>query len=249
MGTLFLLAFVVYAGGGALVGAGSTGGDVLAGVADDPARLAVGALLMLVNSAVVAGIGVLALPVLRPHGEISAHAYLIGRVVEAALLAVGVVFLLLLVPLAREHAGADADAGSALAAVARVAVAGNHYSYQVAMMSVGVVGVVFCRVLFRARLVPRFMAAWGLVGYAVFLLGAVLEVLGYGVGVALSVPGGLFEIALGVLLIAKGFPVAGNGVGSSPANGVGSSAESGAGNGGGSGGGRRVGFLDSTEGR
>ena len=174
MGTLFLLAFVAYGTGSALVDAGSG------------ARVAAGALLMLVNSAVVVGIGVLAFPVLKPHSEITAHAYLVGRAVEAALLAVGVVFVLL-----------PASAGTA--------VAGNHYSYQVAMMSVGAVGVLFCRVLLRARLVHRAVAVWGVVGYAVFLLGAALEVLGYGVGVALSVPGGLFEVALGVLLIVKGF--------------------------------------------
>jgi hypothetical protein len=168
VGALFLLAFVAYGVGNALVGSGTT---------------EVGALLMLVNSAVVVGIGVLAFPVLRPHGELTAHAYLAGRAVEAALLAVGVVFLLLPEPVP----------------------AGNHYSYQVAMMSVATAGVLFCRVLLRARLVPRWLAAWGGVGYAVFLLGAVLEVLGHGVGVALSVPGGLFEIALGVLLVAKGF--------------------------------------------
>lgn len=168
VGTLFLVAFVVYGGGSALVDAGSS---------------AVGGLLMLVNSAVVAAIGVLAFPVLRPHSELTAHAYLVGRGVEAALLAVGVVFLLLPEP----------------------APAGNHYSYQLAMMAVGAVGILFCRVLFRARLVPRAIAAWGVVGYAVFLLGAALEVLGFGVGVALSIPGGLFELALGVLLIVKGF--------------------------------------------
>jgi hypothetical protein len=168
IGALFLLAFLAYGVGGALAGSASV-----------PA----GALLMLANSAVVAGIGVLAFPVLRQHSELTAHAYLVGRAVEAALLAVGVVFLLLPEPVP----------------------AGNHYSYQVAMMAVGAVGVLFCRVLLRARLVPRAVAVWGVVGYAVFLLGAVLEVLGYGVGVALSVPGGLFEIALGVLLIAKGF--------------------------------------------
>jgi hypothetical protein len=33
-----------------------------------------------------------------------------------------------------------------------------------------------------------------------------LEILGHNVGGALSIPGGLFEIASGVLLIAKGFP-------------------------------------------
>ncbi|MEV1117389.1 DUF4386 domain-containing protein [Actinosynnema sp. NPDC049800] len=179
VGTLFLVAFVAYGGGTALVGSGSS------------AQVGAGALLMLANSAVVVGIGVLAFPVLRPHSELTAHAYLVGRAVEAALLAVGVVFVLL-----------PASAG--------VGAAGNHYSYQVAMMAVGAVGVLFCRVLLRARLVPRAIAAWGVVGYAVFLLGAVLEVLGYGVGVALSVPGGLFEIALGVLLVVKGFatPVA-----------------------------------------
>ncbi|PSL53059.1 uncharacterized protein DUF4386 [Saccharothrix carnea] len=168
VGALFIVAFVVYGGGSALVEAGAS---------------AAGGLLMLVNSAVVVGIGVLAFPVLRPHSEITAHAYLAGRAVEAALLAVGVVFLLLPEPVP----------------------AGNHHSYQVAMMAVATAGVLFCRVLLRARLVHRAVAVWGVIGYAVFLVGAVLEVLGYPVGVVLSVPGGLFEIALGVLLIVKGF--------------------------------------------
>ncbi len=206
VGALFLLAFVIYATGGALVDSGSGGPDVLAGVADDRMRVSAGALLMVVNSAVVAAIGVLAFPVLKAHDEISAHAYLVGRAIEAVMLTVGVVFLLLLVPLAREYAQAGAGDASALPALAEVAKAGNRYSYQIAMMSVATVGLVFCRVLLRARLVPRFMAVWGLVGYGVFLAGALLEVLGFGVGVALSVPGGLFEIALGVLLVARGFP-------------------------------------------
>lgn len=204
IGTLFLLAFVAYIAGNAL--ANPTTADVLPDVADNPTRVAAGALLMLVNSAVVVAIGVLAFPVLRPHSELSANAYLIGRAIEAALLAVGIVFLLLLIPLAREHS--SADPGTALPALARIAVAGNHYSYQFAMISVATAGILFSRVLLRARLVPRFMAVWGMAGYAVFLLGAILEVLGYGVGVVLAVPGGLFEIALGVLLIAKGFPAA-----------------------------------------
>ncbi|MFD1147156.1 DUF4386 domain-containing protein [Saccharothrix hoggarensis] len=196
IGTLFLAAFVVYIAGNALVGA-EPGADVLPDVAAHPTRVAAGALLMLVNSVVVAAIGVLAVPVLGPHDRLAAHAYLVGRAVEATVLAVGVVFLLLLVPLAR--ADVDSPWGAVL-------VRGNHYAYQIAMMSLGVVGVLFCRVLLRARLVPRFLAVWGLAGYAVFLAGAVLEVLGHGVGVALSVPGGLFEVALGVLLVARGFP-------------------------------------------
>ncbi|MFF0573839.1 DUF4386 domain-containing protein [Streptosporangium saharense] len=184
VGALFLLAFVVYMTGNALAGSGET--------------VAAGALLMLANSAAVAGIGVLMFPVLRRHHELSAHAYLVSRVVEAVMLAVGVVFLLLLIPLARDASG--------LPSLASVARQGNLYAYQIAMISLGLGSLMFCRVLFQARLVPRFMAIWGMVGYAVFATGAILEVLGYGVGVTLSIPGGLFEVALGVLLVAKGFP-------------------------------------------
>ncbi len=204
MGSLFLLAFVVYIAGGALAGSEPRATDTLPTAADDQMRVAAGALLMLVNSAAVIGIGVLALPVLRPYGEVSAYAYLAGRTVEAVVLAVGIVFLLLLGPIAGEYVHATGDT-SVLSALGRIAKEGNRYCYQVAMISAGVVGVLFCRVLFRARLVPRFMAVWGLAGYAVFLAGMILDVLGYGVGVFLAAPGGLFEVALGVLLIVKGF--------------------------------------------
>jgi uncharacterized protein DUF4386 len=175
VGSLFWLAMLAYLSGTALVGA----------AAGRPILTAAGALLMLLNSVVVAGIGILVRPVLRRHDETSASAYLVSRMVEAVLLAVGVVFVLRLMPVAGE------------------------YAYQVAMIALGLGGVVFCRVLLRARLVPRFVAIWGLVGYALLGLGAALEVLGVGVGVGLllSVPGGLFELALGVLLLVRGFPM------------------------------------------
>lgn len=175
MGSLFLTAFVAYLSGSALV--------ATAAAADHHnGRLAAGAVLMLLNSAVVASIGVLALPVLRRHDGAAAYVYLVARVVEAVLLAVGVVLVL-----------------------AQVAPVGNDDAYQTGMIALAIGGVVFCRVLWRARLVPRLLAGWGLVGYAVFGLGAVLELAGVPVGLVLSVPGGLFEVALAVVLIARGF--------------------------------------------
>ncbi len=47
-----------------------------------------------------------------------------------------------------------------------------------------------------------------MVGYATFALGSVLELAGYGVGLALSAPGGLFEVAAGSYLLVKGFGAA-----------------------------------------
>jgi Domain of unknown function (DUF4386) len=170
LGILFLAAFAAYLSGNALM-SGPTEG-----------HLAAGALLMLLNSVVVAGIGVLVLPVLTEHGETAAYAYLAARTAEAVLLAVGVVFLL---------SGAPA---------------GNGYAYQIGMIAGGIGGVVFCGVLLRARLVPRLLAGWGLVGYAALGLGAVLEIAGIPAGLVLSVPGGLFEVALAMILIIRGFP-------------------------------------------
>ncbi|GAA2915780.1 hypothetical protein GCM10010517_81810 [Streptosporangium fragile] len=206
VGALFLLAFVGYGGGSALVESGSGTADALSGVLDHRLRISAGALLMLVNSVAVAGIGVLMLPVLKPRHEISAYAYLVGRAVEAVMLAAGVVFLLLVVPLARERADAGAPDASVLEALGQVAKEANRYSYQIAMIALGITSLLFCRVLLRERLVPAFMALWGLAGYAAFLAGAIAEILGYGVGLVLSVPGGLFEVALGVTLIVRGFP-------------------------------------------
>ena len=47
-------------------------------------------------------------------------------------------------------------------------------------------------------------------GYAVLAAGALLELAGLAVGLVLATPGGLFEVALGLILLARGFlePVA-----------------------------------------
>jgi hypothetical protein len=59
--------------------------------------------------------------------------------------------------------------------------------------------------LYRTRLIPRFLAAWGFAGYAVFMTGAIAEIFGIHIGVMLALPGGLFELAVGLWLIFKGF--------------------------------------------
>ena len=132
VGGLILLAYVVYiAGGGAMVDSAS---GTLSDVAASPMRVSAGAVLMLANSAIVASIGVLVLPVLRPHHELSACAYLIARAIEGVMLAVGVLFLLLLVPLGDEHAAAGAADVSVLPSLARVAEDANLYAYQFGMI-------------------------------------------------------------------------------------------------------------------
>jgi len=75
----------------------------------------------------------------------------------------------------------------------------------------GAAGVILSYLLFTSKLVPWPIATLGFIGYAFLLLGVPLGFAGIvdmneGLGLALIVPGALFElIALPVWLIAKGF--------------------------------------------
>jgi len=205
VGVLFLAAIVAYLVGNGLIQSILGAPDHLSTVPANSTQVAVGAMLMLMNSAVVAAIGVMMLPVLKRHNEGIAIGYFGSRIVESVVLAVGVVFLLLQIPLGREYLKAGVADTSYLQALSTLSIQANLYAYQIGMIAVGLGGVMLCYLFYRAKLVPRLVAVWGLVGYALLLCGAALEVLGVSAGLTLSIPGGLWEMFIGVWLIAKGF--------------------------------------------
>ncbi|MDP3892521.1 DUF4386 domain-containing protein [Nocardioides sp.] len=181
IGALLLLAFVLYGTGSFLIAAGTGYPSGAAPASAEHQRIA-GMALIIGNSLLVVAIGLLAFPVLRPHSPTTAYAYLGTRIFEGSLLALGGALALSRVPTAQD------------------------VTYPVAMLGLALGSLLFCRVLLRARLVPRPLALWGLVGYSLLAVGMALELFGSRAGLALSVPGGLFEVALGVLLVVRGFP-------------------------------------------
>ena len=73
------------------------------------------------------------------------------------------------------------------------------------MFALGLGSLAFCYLLYQTNLIPRWLAALGFVGYAALMIGALLEIFGHSALLALSIPGGLFEIILPLLLFARGF--------------------------------------------
>jgi hypothetical protein len=73
------------------------------------------------------------------------------------------------------------------------------------MSTLGISGLMLCYTLYKAKLVPRILAVWGIVGYAVIFCGMISEIMGSGLGLISSITGGLWEIFIGVWLIVKGF--------------------------------------------
>jgi hypothetical protein len=164
-----------------------------------------GAFLMLLNTVVDVGKGVLFFPILENHGRRSALAYLAFIVVQVVMLDLGVLALLLIVPLGQQVS----DAGQASAAwaqgVGSLLIQWNNMAYSIGEATLGVGGLFLCSLLFRTRLIPRFLAVGGLVGYVSLLVGMIGELFGIHIGLMLSIPGIFFEVGLPVWLFIKGF--------------------------------------------
>jgi uncharacterized membrane protein len=204
VGAIYLAGFVVGIGGMVLVQSILSAPDHLSTLSASSMMLAIGAVLWLVPAAGDAAHGVLMFPVLRPHNERIAIGYLGFRIVNAVFLAIMVLFILVQIPIGSEYLRAGADA-SYLQALSTVFQQAQLYAYNIAMTFLGVASLMLCYTLYRAKLIPRLLAVWGLVGYAAILCGSVLEAMGFGLLSIHAIPGGLWEMFIGVWLIVKGF--------------------------------------------
>ena len=205
IGALFLVGFLFYGVGAALVTSVTGASDFVSTISAHQTTLVIGAFLMLLNTVVDVGKGVLFFPILENHGKRSALAYLAFIVVQVVMLDVGVLALLLIVPLGQQAI----DTGQASAAWAQglgsLLTQWNAMAYSIGEATLGVGGLFLCSLLFRTRLIPRFLAVGGLVGYVSLMVGMIAELFGIHIGLMLSIPGIFFEVGLPVWLFIKGF--------------------------------------------
>lgn len=205
IGALFIAGFIFYGVGFGLVSSVIDAPDFLSTISAHQTILVVGAFMMLLNTVVDIGKGVLFFPILEKHGKRTALAYLSALIVQVVLLDIGVLFLLMIVPLghyAVEVAGASAPWATALGSLLTGA---NTMAYNIGQATLSGGGIFLCALLYRARLLPRFLSAWGVIGYAIHLAGSIAEIFGIPISLILLIPGGLFEMALGLWLLVKGF--------------------------------------------
>jgi uncharacterized membrane protein len=205
IGVLYLAGMVVGIGGNLFIQSILGAPDHLSAIAANSTLLAMGAVLWLSTVAGDAAHGILMFPVLKPHSERAAVGYLGARIIDATFIAVMALLILIQIPLGIEYLNAGSSDTSYLQALSVVLTQANLYAYEFAMIAVGVAGLILSFMFYRAQLVPRLLAIWGLVGYAILLSGSVLQVLGLNLNSIHAIPGGLWELFIGVWLIAKGF--------------------------------------------
>jgi hypothetical protein len=199
IGALFLLGFLFYGLGSGLATSLVGGSNFLSTIAASQTLLIIGAFAMFLNTGVDVAKGVLFFPILEKHSRRTALAYLATMIVEVVLLAIGVLALLLIVPLAK-HAG---EVGAQT--LGSILVQTNATAYQMGEMVLGVGAVFLCLLLFRTQLIPRWLAISGLIGYPILVAGTIAEIFGVHIGLYLTIPGFFFELVLPFWLFFKGF--------------------------------------------
>jgi hypothetical protein len=205
IGALFLIGFLTYGIGFTLVNSVITVPDFVSSIPAVQTTLLIGAFLMLLNTVVDIGKGVLFFPILENHGRRTALVYLAAIVVQVVFLDIGVLFLLMLVPLAQIAADVGASSAAWAPGLGSLLTESNTIAYNVGQATLSFGGIFLCLLLFRTRLIPRVLAGLGVVGYVLHAAGSVSELFGLPLSLFLLIPGALFEIGIAFWLIIKGF--------------------------------------------
>ncbi|AYV31591.1 hypothetical protein EES41_33140 [Streptomyces sp. ADI95-16] len=218
-GALFLVTEVAAIGGLALYRPVLEGPGYILGSGADT-RVFLGALCELVLALAVMGTGAALYPVLRRRGEGAAVGYVCGRLLEAAVIVVGIVSVLAVVTLRRSAGPSGAADAASLVTAGKTLVALHDWTFLLGPnFALGANTLVLACLMYTSRLVPRAVAVLGLAGGALICASATAVL--FGVYEQVSVAGSLaalpvfaWEVTLAVRLLFKGFDeAAGDGAG------------------------------------
>jgi hypothetical protein len=189
-------------------------------VLDDPAfilgagsdtAVSWGGFLEIINAVACVGTAVALYPVLKRQSGSAAIGFVAARVIEAAVILVGVLSLFSVVTLRQDLAGtAGADTDS-LVTTGQSLVATYEWAALFGPGFVpGVNALLLGYVMYRSGLVPRVIPLMGLIGAPFFLVAASASVLGVNEQVSVwsgivVIPIFFWELSLGVYLLVKGF--------------------------------------------
>lgn len=167
------------------------------------------ALIEFVWAATGTGIAIALYPILRLFNPALSLGSVAGRGVENVFVLVGTLSLLALLTVSQQAAG-SADPSSFQATGDTLVAVRDWVHGFVAMIPFAIGSLLYSYVLYRSRLIPRWLSGWGLVGAALSLVATVYagftQDFGFTiVNIVLSVPIALQEMVLAVWLIAKGF--------------------------------------------
>ena len=171
-----------------------------------------GALLEVILVVANIGTAVVLYPLVKRQNHIVALGYVTARVMEGAMIAVGVLSILSVVTLRQDFTGATGADADSLVPIGSALVAVHDWTFLLGPGFLALLGngILLGSVMYRSGLMPRGLAMLGLIGGPLLIVAFVGVLFGVFEQVSLpaaiaTIPEFLWELSIGVYLVVKGF--------------------------------------------
>jgi hypothetical protein len=206
---LFVISYIGVFLGSAITAPLLGAADSLARINANSSTLVLGVLIELLNDIAVVGIAALLFPYLKREHEGLAVAYVGLRILEAGAHVFGEFSKLTLIPISRQYMAQRGDSAAQLDVLASVNAGAVVQADMLVLVFFACGALVLYYLLFRSRLVPRFIAVWGWVAIAMVVAVNVIGMPGFDEGFSalqlLAFPIILNELFLAFWLLVRGF--------------------------------------------
>jgi hypothetical protein len=209
-GAFYLITFITSIPALALYGPVLNNPDYIVSSGSDT-RVLWGGFLEVILALACVGTAVTLFPVVKRQNEAAALGFVAARVLEAAIIVVGVVSLLSVVTLRQDLAGAAGADPASLVTAGKSLVAIHDWTFLLGPGVIpGVNALCLGYLMYRSRLVPRVIPVLGLIGAPIIFASATATLFGIYDQVSAwsaiaAIPVAAWELALGVWLVVKGF--------------------------------------------
>lgn len=207
VGVLFIIATVAGFLGLFFLGSLNTP-DYLINVSANGNQIIIGAIITLIMAAAIAFIPAMISPILKKYNGALALGYTVFRTIEAVTIIIGAIGMLLLLTLSQQFvmAGApDASYFQTLGTLLQTLV-----NNLISTIIFSISALILNYILYQSKLIPRWLAIWGLAGAVLHIVGGLLGMFSVvaessSLGMVFVIPLALEEMVFAVWLIAKGF--------------------------------------------
>lgn len=209
-GTLYLVTFAASIPALILLGPVLDNPDYIVSSGADT-RVVLGCLLDVVNAVAAVGTAVALFPVVRRQNEATALGFVTSRMLEAAVIMIGVVSLLAVVTLRQDYAGVAGSDAATLVTTGQALVDVRDWTFLLGPGLIpGINALLLGSLLYRSRLVPRVIPTMGLIGGPLLIIAAIATMFGYNEqfsawSVLATLPVAAWELSVGAYLMVKGF--------------------------------------------
>jgi hypothetical protein len=206
VGILFIAATVAYSLGVILLDPILGASDYLTSASENENQMIMGSFLVLIDAVAVAGIGIMIYPILKKHNEALALGYAGARIAEGVLFIVNVIAMLTLLALSQDFVKVGASDASYYQTLGTILLAAVDLAFLFGFaVAFTLSALILNYLLYRSKLVPRWISGWGFVGAALLWVYYLLEPFNIDLLGILFIPIAIQEMVFAVWLIVKGF--------------------------------------------